>query len=199
MTASLLFSLVSLALAALSGCGSPARDARGIDMERAGALATVHGDFLADGTCRATVNGAALFAAADAPHSSQEEGAVADIAPAGYELRQIACAAADAAPSQPERTDERMVLVTLYVRAGSSLHAGRYVVHAGVADAGDTTGVASRAGIAIFGARASSDGEARHAGVHYLEGRDGTLQITSVDSSRIVGRFDVHAGAAWSM
>lgn len=193
---------LSLALAALVaiGCTHATSDAHD-----PAPLVTVTGDFLADGSCHATANGVALFASGDRQRTSLDAGAVADIAPAGFTMHQLACAPADAEPGTPDRAGDRAVLITLYARTGEALRAGRYAVRAGLADGDDAAGVATRAGVAIFGAPvASAAGGAGGAGVRYLEGREGTLDITSVDSTsadgaHVVGRFNVRAQPAWSM
>lgn len=155
-------------------------------------LVTVTGDFLADGSCRALVSGAALFTPGDRPHTTYDAGPVADIAPAGYTIRQLACAPAGARGHAGEPT----VLVTLYARAGAPLHAGRYDIRAALATSADSVGPAARAGVAVFGAPSMSSSGA---GVRYLEGRSGTLTITSADADRVVGAFSMRAAEAWSM
>lgn len=198
MTAPICFAILWLALTSALGCRASSADSRGPGAQGASSLASAHGELLADGSCRVTVDGAPLFTPGDVPRTTYDSGAVADIAPAGYGLHQLACAPGGVDPaSPPERGDERMLLVTLYVRDGASLHLGRYVVRAGLADGSDTTGADSRAGIAIFGSRATRG--ASRAGVRYLEAREGTLEITSVEGAHVVGRFDVRAGTAWSM
>jgi hypothetical protein len=172
-------------------CAPAARDGGSVAVE------PVMGTFAADGSCQATVRGVALFAATDRQHATYDAGGGAGIAPAGFTLHQLACAPADAAPGAPDRSGDRLVLVALYVPTGSSLRPGRFVVRAGIGGDGDTTGIASRAGIAIFGAR--DGGSASRAGVRYLEAREGVLDVTAVDGARVVARFDVRAGEAWSM
>ena len=162
-------------------------------------LVAVRGEFLADGSCRATVGGASLFTERDAPRSTLDGGAAADIAPPGYVLHQIECAVTGDDRTPGARPDAPSVLVTVYAREGVPIGAGRYTVRAASASAAGTAAAATRAGVAVFGVPGSRDGDAGGAGVRYLEGREGTLEITAVDGARIVGRFDVRAGAAWSM
>lgn len=205
MTASLSFAerrVAALVLALASatptltvavGCAPPVRGAAAD-----AAPVSITGDFLADGTCRAFVNAAPLFAASDSQRSTYDPGPVADIAPAGYTLRQLTCAPAGIDPAlPPDRADERMVLVTLYAREGTPLRAGRYTIQAGIATADDTAGAAARAGVAVFGVPGPRG--ATGAGVRYLEGRDGVLTITGADGGRVVGTFSMRAVAAWSM
>lgn len=189
--------VAALALTFLfASCTRAARDA-----DHTPALVAVTGAFLADGSCQATVDGAALFAAIDRQHTTYDAGAVADVAPAGYAMHQLACAPADAEPGAPDSGGERLVLITLYTREGSSLRAGRYTVRAGLATADDTAGAATRAAVAVFGVAIESGapGGGSRDGVRYLEGREGELTITSADSARVVATFSVRAGAAWSM
>lgn len=178
------------------GCRRSAGDAAGD-----AAPVRVTGDFLVDGTCHALVEGAPLFAAGDGQRSGYDPGPVADIAPAGYTLRQLTCAPVGVDPAlPPDRADERMVLVTLYARAGAPLRVGRFAIRAGLATTGDAAGAAARAGVAVFGAlRPGGASGARRVGVRYLEGREGVLTITSADGGRVVGTFSMRAGAAWSM
>lgn len=188
----------------IAACAAPRRDA-------SAPLATVSGELLADGSCRVTVNGAALFTPADRPRASYDAGPVADIAPAGYALHQLTCASADSdstRSSDTHATDERMVMVTLYGREGAPLRIGRYTIREALETASDTTDVAARAGLAIFGAPVGSRdtsgaADEHHAGVRYLEARGGTLSITSVtrgaDGDRVVGTFTARASPAWSM
>jgi len=203
MTASLLVALLSLALTSALGCSASSADSRGADAQGASSIARAQGEFFENGSCQVTIDGAPLFSASDSARATYDTGAVADIAPAGYALHQLACAPAGADPAlTPERADERMTLVLVYVRTGASLRPGRYVVHAGMAEGGDTVDVGSRAGVAIFGSRAlggAATGGASRAGVRYLEARDGTLEITRVEGAHVGGRFDVRARAAWSM
>lgn len=208
MTASSIFprdigalALVLALVVAAAGC-TPARD-HGADRGDRGvaALVDVSGDFAADGSCRAVVNGTALFAPRDRPRSAYDPGPVADIAPAGYTLRQITCTRAGSDPSlPPERAGERMVLVTLYARDGAPVRAGRYDIRSGVATADDSAGVSTRAGVAVFGAPSIvSARDASRAGVRYLEGRSGTLTLVSAAAGGVVGTFTMRAGEAWSM
>ena len=191
-----------------AGCAAPRRDdtASGV---------TVSGEFLADGSCRVLVNGATLFAATDHPRTTYDAGPVADLAPAGYALHQLTCAPSDAgsahgsdARATNDGTDERMLIVALYAREGAPLHVGRYSVREALAAPDDTANVAMRAGVAVFGAPPGSHdaavtGGAQHAGVRYLEGRAGTLTISSVsrdaDGERVIGTFSARASPAWSM
>lgn len=206
MTASLLFApgrrraalVLASVVAVAVGCTRPARDAGD-----AASLVAVTGAFLADGSCRALVDAAPLFMSSDGQRTTYDPGPIADIAPAGYTLRQLTCAPAGAdATLPPDHAGERIVLVTVYAREGAPLRRGRYAIRAGLA-ADDTAGVATRAGVAIFGARTTASAGATGAGVRYLEGREGTLTITSVnpsaDGDRVVGTFSMQAGAAWSM
>ena len=194
------------------GCAAPRHDdsASGV---------TISGEFLADGSCRVLVNGAALFAATDHPRTTYDAGTVADLAPAGYALHQLTCAPPDAGSAHGsnaratndvtnDATNERMLIVALYAHEGAPLHVGRYSVREALAMPDDTTNVAARAGVAVFGARPGShdatvSGGAHHAGVRYLEGRAGTLTISSVsrdaDGERLIGTFSARASPAWSM
>lgn len=195
-----------------AGCAAPRRDdtASGV---------TISGEFLTDGSCRVLVNGAALFAATDHPRTTYDAGAVADLAPAGYALHQLTCAPSDAGSAHGSNasatndatndvTNERMLIVALYAREGAPLHDGSYAVREALATPDDTANVAARAGIAVFGAPpgshdATGRGNAHHAGVRYLEGRAGTLTISSVsrdpDGERVIGTFSARASPAWSM
>jgi len=191
-----------------AGCAAPRRDDTAPDV-------TISGEFLADGSCRVLVNGAALFAATDHPRTTYDAGAVADLAPAGYALHQLTCTPSDAdsargsdASATNDGTDERMLIVALYAREGAPLHVGRYSVREALAAPDDTANVAARAGIAVFGAPpgshdATGSGNAHHAGVRYLEGRAGTLTISSVsrdaDGQHVIGTFSAQASPAWSM
>lgn len=202
--AALLLALASL-ITVVIGC-THARDNGRAD--HATSLVAVTGDFRADGSCTAVVAGAMLFAPGDAQRTSYDAGPVADLAPAGYTLRQLMCAPANADPALPpdhagERNDNRMVLVTLYAREDAPIRAGRYTIRAGLATPDDTVDVATRAGVAVFGAIDAAPGASSGAGVRYLEGREGTLTITTVgpgaDSGRVVASFSMRAGTAWSM
>jgi len=195
-----------------AGCAAPPRDdtASGV---------TISGEFLADGSCRVLVNGAALFAATDNPRTTYDAGAVADLAPAGYALHQLTCAPSDAGSAHGSNasatndvtndvTNERMLIVALYAREGAPLRDGSYAVREALATPDDTTNVAARAGVAVFGAPpgshdATGSANAHHAGVRYLEGRAGTLTISSVsrdaDGERVIGAFSARASPAWSM
>lgn len=191
-----------------AGCAAPRRDdtASGV---------TISGEFLADGSCRVLVNGAALFAATDHPRTTHDAGAVADLAPAGYALHQLTCVPSDAgsargpdASATNDMTNERMLIVALYAREGAPLHVGSYSVREALATPDDTANVAARAGVAVFGVppgshEATESGNAHHAGVRYLEGRGGTLTIASVsrdaDGQHVIGTFSVRASPAWSM
>lgn len=191
-----------------AGCAAPRRDDTASDV-------TISGEFLADGSCRVLVNGAALFAATDHPRTTYDAGAVADLAPAGYALHQLTCAPSDAGSAHGSSgratndvTDERMLIVALYAREGAPLHDGRYAVREALAAPDDTANVAARAGVAVFGAPPGShdatvNGGAHHAGVRYLEGRTGTLTISSVsrdaDGQHVIGTFSARARPAWSM
>ncbi len=176
---------------------------------------TISGEFLADGSCRVLVNGAALFAAADHPRTTYDAGAVADLAPTGYALHQLTCAPSDAASARGsdahatnDVTDERMMIVALYAHEGGALRVGRYSVREALATTDDTTNMAARAGVAVFGTPPGShspteNGTPHHAGVRYLEGRAGTLTISSVsrgaDGEHVIGTFSARASPAWSM
>jgi len=191
-----------------AGCAAPRRDDTTRDV-------TISGEFLADGSCRVLVNGAALFAATDHPRTTYDAGAAADLAPAGYALHQLTCAPSDAGSARGSDgrttnagTDERMLIVALYAHEGAPLHVGRYSVREALAAPDDTANVAARAGVAVFGAPPGShdamdNGNAHRAGVRYLEGRAGTLTISSVsrdaDGERVIGTFSARASPAWSM
>jgi len=195
-----------------AGCAAPPRDdtASGV---------TISGEFLADGSCRVLVNGAALFAATDNPRTTYDAGAVADLAPAGYALHQLTCAPSDAGSAHGSNasatndvtndvTNERMLIVALYAREGAPLRDGSYAVREALATPDDTANVAARAGVAVCGAPpgshdATGSANAHHAGVRYFEGRAGTLTISSVsrdaDGVHVIGTFSARASPAWSM
>lgn len=194
------------------GCAAPHHD------DDAASLAAVSGEFLADGSCRVMVNGAALFAATDRPRATYDAGPVADLAPTGYALHQLTCAPADADAhadahadthaDMARGADERMLIVTLYAPEGAPLRVGRYTIREALATTDDTANVAARAGVAVFGAPAGARGasgerEAHRAGVRYLEGRAGTLTISGVgraaDGEHVIGSFTARASPAWSM
>lgn len=158
----------------------------------------VAGSFLDDGSCQVFVDGVALFAPGDSARSAHVADAAVNLAPAGYELDELACAPASTlATLPPDRAGERALLVTMYVAQGATARTGRYVVRGALASDGNTTGVSARAAAAVFGAPAP-DSTGPAGGVRYLEARDGIVVITRLDAQHVVGTFALRALPAWS-
>lgn len=184
--------LLVLAAGCLAACTASARPP---------ARRTAHavtGAFLDDGSCRVLVDGVALFTPADSARSAHVAAAAVNLAPAGYELDELACAPATGlATLPPDRAGERALLVTIYVAQGTAARTGRYTVRGALASDGDTTGISTRAAAAVFGAP-DPDAAAQPGGVRYLEARDGIVAVTHIDSGRVVGTFALRALPAWS-
>lgn len=165
-----------------------------------GTTHAVTGAFLDDGSCRVLVDGVALFTPADTPRTAHIPAAAVNLAPPGYELDEIACAAneagaGDALQLPPDRGDERALLVTVYAPQGGAARPGRYTVRGALAGDADTTGIATRAGAAVFGAHLPDVGPGA-SGIRYLEAREGTVALTRLDSDRVVGTFTLRAAIA---
>lgn len=176
----------------LVGCTASARP------PVSGTAHVVTGAFLADGSCRVLVDGVPLFTPGDSARSGRVAAAAVNLAPPGYELDEIACAPAVAlATLPPDRAGDRALIVTIHVAHGAAARAGRYVVRGALASDGDTTGIATRAAAAVFGAPLPDSADAA-GGVRYLEARDGSVTLTRLDSAHVVGTFTMRARTAWS-
>lgn len=175
-----------------AGCTASARP------PASGAPHVVTGAFLDDGSCRVAVDGVSLFAPADSARSGHVGAAAVNLAPPGYELDEIACAPAGTlATLPPDRAGDRALLVTVYAAHGALARTGRYVVRGALAGDGDTTGIATRAAAAIFGAP-MADSAGATGGVRYLEAREGTVTLTRLDGVHVVGTFSLRAAPAWT-
>lgn len=175
----------------LAGCTASARP------PASGAAHAVTGAFLPDGSCRVLVDGVPLFTPGDSARSGHVGAAAVNLAPPGYELDELACAPAGMlATLPPDRAGDRALIVTIHVAHGATARAGRYVVRALGSD-GDTTGIATRAAAAVFGAPLPDSADAA-GGVRYLEARDGSVTLTRLDSAHVVGTLTMRARTAWS-
>lgn len=151
----------------------------------------ITGEFLADGSCHVSANGASLYAESEQPQTIYIRGRALNMAPDGYEVHEIWCALPTSdEPMLPSQPRERAFFVNVYAPTDSLAPARRYVVVRGMPliDVGGTTAV--RANVSLFGSPTDS-GPASAVGTTYLTGAGGYVTLTHVDSTLVVGTFKV--------
>lgn len=196
-------SLAIILVSALA-CSSrdvPAASAAGVNAR----TVQITGELLANGSCRVRANGAEVFAPGDSARTVVIAGRAANMAPPGHDLYELWCAPADVAePMVPDSPSDRALVILLYPRAGAAPLPGHYLIARDIPSSGGSA-TEARAGLSLFDpAHASthaSTAEQRRerAGIAYLAGDSGTVTLSRVDSTRVVGTFTVRATQAWTM
>ncbi|HEV2641765.1 MAG TPA: hypothetical protein VGT98_03625 [Candidatus Elarobacter sp.] len=157
----------------------------------------ITGELLADGSCRASVNGAPVFAATDSARTVSLAGRAVNMAPPGHDMHELWCSPASAdEPMIPDSPGDRALLVALYPRAGAPPNAQSYSIVREVPSAGGDAAAAS-ASLSLFDPAHVTASD--HPGIAYLAADSGTVTLTSVDGTHVVGTFSVRATQAWTM
>lgn len=148
----------------------------------------ITGEFLADGSCRVTVNGTPLFSESEKPRTIYLRGRALNMAPAGYDLHEIWCAPITAGePMLPDQPNERAFFVNVYAPTGKLAPAQHYlIIHGLPRSSGSATAI--RANVSLFG-HSTTAPTAESLGTSYLAGTAGDVTLTQVDSTRVVGTF----------
>ncbi len=177
----------------LGACGSSAPYAvvRGITVR-------IAGEFRPDGTCTVSADSVPIFAESEKPRTIYLRGRALNMAPDGFDVHEIWCAPITAGePMLPDQPNERAFFINVYAPSGKLAPAQHYMVRRGLPTSGSAIGPAVRANVLLFGhdttSRASGPGNV------YLTGAVGDLNLTQVDSARVVGTFSAIAVPERSM
>jgi len=158
---------------------------------------TVHvtGEFRADGTCEVFADGVPVFGPAESARTLYVHDGILGLPPAGFDAHEVWCGVRGFAQIlTPLDINERSFLLLLYAPSGQLAQTRVYrVTFETVADT-DAGRVVSAA---LFGMsrHESNDSTNVPVGRSYLSGISGTMEITQVDSEKIVGRFNFEATA----
>lgn len=150
----------------------------------------ITGEFLADGSCRVTVDGTPLYSESEKPRTSYVRGRALNMAPAGYDIHEIWCAPMSAGePMLPDQPNERAFFINVYAPTGKLAPAQHYlIIHGLPRSSGSATAI--RANLSLFGHNSSATTAVeKPLGTTYLAGTAGDVTLTQVDSTRVVGKF----------
>lgn len=178
---------VAIAIAAFAACGASTPRTVPRTVPDDGAVHIV-GEFLADGSCRVTADGAPLFSESEKPRTVYVRGRALNMAPAGFDMHEIWCAPMTAGePMLPDQPNERAFFINVYAPAGKLAPAQHYlIIHGLPRTSGSATAI--RANLSLFG-HSSTARTAKSLGTSYLAGTAGDVTLTQVDSTLVVGTF----------
>ncbi|MGI8509076.1 MAG: hypothetical protein ACR2MQ_07100 [Gemmatimonadaceae bacterium] len=173
----------AITIAAFAACGSSVPH-----VVRQAPTVQITGEFLADGSCRVTVDGTPLFSESEKPRTSYVRGRALNMAPAGFDLHEIWCAPITAGePMLPDQPNERAFFINVYAPTGKLAPAQHYVIIRGLPrSSGSATAI--RANLSLFG-HSSTARTPTSLGTSYLTGTAGDVTLTQVDSTHVVGTF----------
>lgn len=149
----------------------------------------ITGEFLADGSCKVTADGAPLYSDSEKPRTIYLRGRALNMAPAGFEMHEIWCAPPSGSePMLPDQPNERAFFMNVYAPSGQLAVAQRYIIVRGMpTSSGRAT--ALRANMSLFDPKYSAGTGASGPATTYLAGAVGDMTLTQVDSTRVVGTF----------
>lgn len=169
------------------------------DPNRSYGSAEITGEFREDGSCQVFADDVAAFPPSDSARTTYIRGATINLAPAGFDVHEIWCAAKSPdQPMLPIAATDRVFVIMLYAPTGKLAEPRNYEIRLGL----PTQETAPfRAGAALFGMSQQkfNDTLPVRTGLLYLAGTRGTVVITRVVKDGIVGTFSIHGQPAYTM
>ncbi len=148
---------------------------------------SIRGEFREDGSCQVFADGRAMFNPADSARTLYIHDGILSALPSVFDAHEIWCGLRG--PEQlmaPLDLSARRLMVLLYAPSGKLVQARSYEVGTGAAT---TENADHLAGVAVFGVQRRSARSRTKTRLGYLEGRRGVVEITHVDTGRVVGTF----------
>lgn len=193
MLAAAMMSLLVPALSAQTSAPVPG------DSNRSYGSAEITGEFRENGTCQVFADGVAAFQAGDSAQTTYIRGATINLAPSGFDVHEIWCAAKSPdQPMLPLAATDRVFIVMVYAPTGKLAEPRSYEIRLGLPT---TESAPYRAGAALFGMSQQkfNDTLPLRTGLLYLAGTRGTVAISRVAKDGIVGTFSIHGQPAFTM